>query len=59
MRSGARALHKYACGASTKWETVLAGQKKPRAATVPNMLLLATRAKRISLYRRLRWGLKH
>eukprot|EP00965_Chrysotila_dentata_P002273 74429-Pleurochrysis_carterae.AAC.1 len=31
---GARALRKFACGASAKWETVHAGQKKQRAATV-------------------------
>eukprot|EP00965_Chrysotila_dentata_P054804 1820143-Pleurochrysis_carterae.AAC.4 len=43
--SGARALRKYACGASTKWDTVHAGQEEQRAASVSNRVL-ATRAKR-------------
>eukprot|EP00965_Chrysotila_dentata_P231309 6198273-Pleurochrysis_carterae.AAC.2 len=34
LRSGAQALRMYACGASAKWETVHAGQKEQRVATV-------------------------
>eukprot|EP00965_Chrysotila_dentata_P205360 6182910-Pleurochrysis_carterae.AAC.3 len=44
LRSEARALRKYACGASAKWATVHAGQKEIRAATALNSVL-ATRAK--------------
>eukprot|EP00965_Chrysotila_dentata_P204527 6182389-Pleurochrysis_carterae.AAC.1 len=45
LRSGARGLRKYACGAGTKWETVHMGQKEQRAATVWNKVL-AAKAKR-------------
>eukprot|EP00965_Chrysotila_dentata_P222438 6192973-Pleurochrysis_carterae.AAC.2 len=44
LRSGARALRKNACNASVKCETVHAGQKKRRAASLSNRVL-ATRAK--------------
>eukprot|EP00965_Chrysotila_dentata_P012757 421439-Pleurochrysis_carterae.AAC.1 len=44
LRSGARVLRRYACDTSAKWETVHAGQKERRAASVSSRLL-ATRAK--------------
>eukprot|EP00965_Chrysotila_dentata_P112178 3708446-Pleurochrysis_carterae.AAC.1 len=34
IESGARALHKYACGADPKWETMHASTKQERMAMV-------------------------
>eukprot|EP00965_Chrysotila_dentata_P253741 6211406-Pleurochrysis_carterae.AAC.1 len=41
----AQAIRKYACGASTKWETVHADQKEQRAAAVSNKVPRAERFK--------------
>eukprot|EP00965_Chrysotila_dentata_P029106 967834-Pleurochrysis_carterae.AAC.1 len=46
----ARALRKYACGASTKWKTVHVGQKEQRGATVSDRVH-ATRAKKSKMSR--------